>query len=226
MLIPIRARTLRRPCSSAASRRSSAVPGWSSSCPREPAIARTTSMACQGWTASAPAGEQHRHRVHVERVAGLHEEVAGVPPTGVDEGGVDRADGEEAGTGTRPGPASRSLSTRRSAPRSRARSASSTRRPRALARPAGPFDAGQVASRVTIRQGAEPPGPWRSRPASAARAAVPTIGPGSWTQRGAPRRTESSRRGRGPIGTSRLITTRSRSGSIGGFVTWAKAWRR
>jgi hypothetical protein len=36
----------------------------------------------------------------------------------------------------------------------------------------------------------------------------------------------SSRGARGPSSVRRLMTRRSRTGSIGGFVTWAKRWRR
>ncbi len=88
-----------------------------------------------------------------------------------------------------------------------------------------------------------PPDPWRPVPAgpsvassggrSPADARRATSRPSRSTTTGRRRRTvrgprggPPSRAGRRPSSTRRSMTTRSRSGSIAGFVTWAKAWRR
>ena len=102
-------------------------------------------------------------------------------------------------------------------PSAAASRASSASRRIARSRPAGPSSADQVASSHLARPGNAMTSPSRSV----------TYGDASRTERcsrgsGGP----PSNGGRGPTTTERSMTARSRSGSIGGFVTWANDWRR
>ena len=123
-------------------------------------------------------------------------------------------------TGSAGGPSTsrRSVTTRSDAPRRERATASRASRSRAAARPAGPALGSHVASSVRTVA----PLSWTatSRPSRSA-----TIGRWRRAVRGA-RGIPPSSAGRRPSSTRRSMTTRSRSGSIAGLVTWAKAWRR
>ena len=231
MLIPIRASTLRRPCSSASRRFASACSGVELLVPaRAGDVARDGDRVPRVDGVGA-GGEEHRDGVDVEGVAGVRDEVAGVAQAGVDERRVDRADGEEARDGrpTRAGGAvahdeevgaalagARRLG-RRAGPGQPPAAAGP--RPRRRRRP------GRVEGRRSARA--------RCRPARGGRGRGGRPGPrsparGPRAARSAARRARPGRgaAAAGPTGTSRLMTARSRSGSIGGFVTWANACRR
>ncbi len=74
-LIPIRARVLRSPASKASVRRSMVSAGARSSAPRVPASSAASSSASHGCTAVAPDGDDHRHRVDVQDVRRLDEQI-------------------------------------------------------------------------------------------------------------------------------------------------------
>ena len=121
------------------------------------------------------------------------------------------------GSGSRASDAARSeIASTSTEPPSTARSASVASRSSARARPAGPSPGSQVASSRRTRRGP-------TRASSPSRSA--TTGRSSRTVRG-PTGIPPRSGARRPSSTRRSITARSRSGSIGGFVTWANAWRR
>ena len=217
-LMPIRARVLRRPASNAATRPSTVSAGVIASAPRVPASSAASSIARRGWTAVAPTARTMAiawtsrmsdaltaTSVRPRRPASVRA-VCTAPVARIE------------GTGSRSIDQAASLTTTRPAPRREAATASVPRRSRAASRPAGPAAGSQVASRVAtlVR-------PARTVARSPSRSM--TIGRDRRTVRGA-RGGPPRRAGRRPSSTRRSITTRSRSGSIAGLVTWANAWRR
>ena len=154
-------------------------------------------------------GEEHRDGMDVEGVTGIRRDVAGIAQAGVDERRVDRADGEQARDGrpTRAGSAvahheevGAALAGARRLVDEPVEGRLQGGRVRAVGS-APPTPIGQVASRVTIRQGSVSPGPRSPRERRASRPAVPSTGFASRTQRAAPSPAPSRSRGRGPTGT-------------------------
>ncbi len=129
------------------------------------------------------------------------------------------------GTGSRPGSASEAAESRRtmtSAPARDAASAEAASRSSATPSPAGPAASSHVASRIrTARCGDREP----ARTSDSRRSRSTTTGRVTRTvagRAGIPPRNA----GRRPSSIWRSMTARSRSGSIGGLVTWANDWRR
>ena len=164
-------------------------------------------------------GEDHGHRVDVEDVDGADRDVGPAAEAGGGQGGVDGTDREDRGD----------------------------RQP--IDRPAGvgdEHDRGVAAGRgdgvggEAFERDLEPvPSPSHGcQVASSVRTVAPSArtaatSPSMSTMTGRARRTVRGPRGgppssagRRPSSTRRSMTTRSRSGSIAGFVTWANAWRR
>ena len=153
--------------------------------------------------------------------AALDDDVGPAAQAGLGQRGVDGARGEDrrdrqalerpGGVGQRRGPRRRAAA---------AATASAASRSSAAARPSGPVAGSQVASSVRTATGRRRRGPRRAARRGRRRSAAP--GGRSAAPRGGPPRSA----GRRPSSTRRSMTIRSRSGSIGGFVTWANAWRR
>ena len=197
----------------------------SSSAPREPACSRARASSSRGCTTRAPAATtiaspwtsstspaSTTMSVRPRRPASARA-VWTAPAARTD------------GTGSRAGSSSEAAAsdrTRTSVPARAASSAPAASRSSATSSPASPLAAGHVASsRRTARCGARE----RSRTASSS--------PSRSTTTGRPTRTVSApagipprNAGRRPSSIWRSMTARSRSGSIGGLVTWANAWRR
>ena len=163
--------------------------------------------------------EDHRHRMHVEDVRGVHDDVRAAAQPGIAQRGVDRARGQDR---------------RHRQPVDRHRGVADEHDLHARLR--GPHRG--VGESAEGR--GQPGGTRRGRPgrversdaAAAVVAARPsnpgrsaTIGRSRRSVRG-PRGGPPSSAGRRPSSTRRSITTRSRSGSMAGLVTWANAWRR
>ena len=163
--------------------------------------------------------QEHRHGVDVEDVDRAHRDVGPTAQAGRRQRGVDRAgrqDRRDRQAVHRPGAIGDQEDRRPARASARPRRARAGRGPRS-ARPARP-------PRPTSRRG---PGSWhpRSRTPTSRPSRSATIGRWRRAVRGA-RGMPPSRAGRRPSSTRRSMTIRSRSGSIAGLVTWAKAWRR
>ncbi len=123
------------------------------------------------------------------------------------------------GMGARSGLASPVSSTSVPAPPETAAVASSRRRWIAARRPVGPSATGNVRSSGMTGHGARSVSARLSTPEGYRK------NEGSVMSRAASSVSDSSG-ARGPMIVRRLMTRRSRSGSMGGLVTWAKRWRR
>ena len=224
VLIPIRARTLRRPSIEGADQvglgRGRCQGARCRGCP--PARGRAPALR-RGWTAEAPAARSIATAWMSKASPASASEVGPVPAAGRRQRRMHGPDRQQARDRDPAGPDRRVADRRSGPPRSgrragrRATSRSSARR-----RPPRPARTGHVASRR-----GDPPAAARRRPTISVKVARAR----SAADRGriAGRRAVlpgSSRAGRGPSEIARDITRRSRSGSIGGFVTWANAWRR
>ena len=218
--MPIRASVLRRPASKAATR-------FAIGLGRRHVLGAARAGQLGGQLDREPRmdgrradGERHRHRVDVEDVGRIDDEVGPAAQARLGQRGVDGAGARIDGTGSRSTDSRASLTTRTSTPRRRRADGvrAEPRRARPPARPARPTPArsrrargiGAPAARSARRQAG------RGRRRSAA--------PGGAS--GGPRGGPPSSAGRRPSSTRRSMTTRSRSGSMAGFVTWANAWRR
>ena len=183
---------------------------------RRPARSRAT-----GATAVAPTARTIASAVDVEDVGGVDDEVRAAAQAGLGEGGVDGAGREDR--------RDRQPVERRAAV---VEDDDSSVRPRAAATaPAGePVEGGRRGRRRPSAGGprrvepdaiAAAPERARARPSRSA-----TNGRSRRDASAAPRGGPPSSGGRRPSSTRRSMTARSRSGSIGGLVTWANAWRR
>ena len=196
-----------------------AAAGLTASAPRVPASSAASSRASRGWAAVAPTART----IAIEwtsrmSAASTTMSVAAAQP-GVSERGVDRARGQDR---------------RDRQPVDRHRGVADEQDLDARLR--GPHRGVGEAAQGCGEPGCIRPRRTRSRrafgrgvPRSPSAASNPgrsaTIGRSRRSVRG-PRGGPPSSAGRRPSSTRRSMTTRSRSGSMAGLVTWANAWRR